>query len=444
MQEFIKDGYYYRIKSKYVTHKYNITPSDREYIDKKLSYQESFLKSNYVKISDDTKIALFDISMGANIRPDKYLAEISNRVDSFKKYCEESKFSLPIFLTMTPNTVFKPLKVVKTKKKGFYILDDNKKFTGDFDNYVKDCRDDIQKKFRKFLSDRIFKDIRSKYGHRAVHFSSYEPFLDGALHKHSLFFIPPEFQARFIKRFHFYFSDVKRDVKTVFDEDLGGVSAYILKYILKSFRHSETGALTDEGYWYAKHGLSRFSSSRVLLPLYIWRSIRSSDRSYLEMSKEYINGSLTIEIVAKHHSHGLKDFKRSNYNLSSVHHHIYEDNVYQGFETLYTRSRDNYDIVEDDVFDPFPKKINSFKVSSFHFPVVIDGRSFYYDGFNLHKSKIPIDKRSSYDLYQYFRDLDKNIDSVNPQHYHLVRNTLIDRGYIVGSKVSLNDAIIRF
>lgn len=445
MSDFTKDGNYYRIKSKYITHKYDVTPDDRIYIDKKLQYQTDFLKKNQIVISDDHRISLFDVSMSANVRPDKYLAEISNRVDAFKKYCQESAFTLPVFLTMTPDTRFKPCRVVKTKKEGYYILADNPNFTGGNKHFVIECREDIQRKFRKFLQDQLFKDIKKKYGERAPHFSSYEPFVDGALHKHTLFFIPPEFLTRFTARFHHYFNDVQRDVKTVFDEEVGGVSAYILKYILKSFRHAETGELSDEGYWYAKHGLSRFSSARVLMPLYIWRSVRSPDRSYFDLSKEYKNGNLQISIVCKHHSHALKDFKRSNYNLAQVDYHHYDnDNVYLGYETLYSRSVQNFDVISTDVsYDSLPDSIKHENVCSFYpMTVFVDGQSFSFDGFNLRSSPIPIPHRKSTDLYKYFQQLDPEI--CNLQHYHFVKNNLIERGLLSGDRVGLNDAIIKF
>lgn len=467
MTDFTKDGDYYRIKSKFITHKYDITPEDRIFIDKKIKYQIDFLKNNQIIINEDKKISLFDISMSANVRPDKYLAEISNRVDAFKKYCENSAFTLPVFLTMTPDTRFKPCKVVKTKKEGYYILADNKNFTGGHKHYVKECRDDIQKKFTRFLNDQIFKDIKKKYKQRPPHFSSYEPHLDGSLHEHALFFIPPEYEERFKKRFLFYFSFTYKDeeiyneslgcfeivktktplicdIKTVFDEGIGGVSAYILKYILKSFRNSQTGELSDEGYWYAKHGLSRFSSSRVLLPLYIWRSIRSPDRSYLDLTKEYRDGNLKISISIKHHSNHLKDFKRSNYNLAQIDHHLYDDdNIYLGYETLYTRSSDNFTIESNCHYSPAPKKIAQVKICKiFPFDVFINNQSFTFDGFNLKASKIPVPYRTSLDLYSYYQSLD--IETVNLQHYDYVENELKRRGLLEGNLVSLNDSILRF
>jgi hypothetical protein len=461
MNSFVKDGNLYRIKSKHITHKYNISPMDKAYIDEKLSYQNQFLKNHHILINDNNFISLFDMSMGANIRPDKYLAELSNRVASFKKFADENRFFAPVFLTMTPESHFKPCRTIKVPKhEKMYIIDDNKKFTGDYDNYVKDCRDNIQQKFRKFLNDQIFKDIKKKYGHRAPYFSSYEPSLDGALHKHSLFFLPPEFVERFVKRFRHYFGfaiektevfnsetnayDVVEkkiplihDVKTVFDDDAGGVAAYIMKYVLKSFRNAETHELTDEGYWYAKHGLMRFTSARVLLPLYIWRSIRSPELSYLEMSKKYHDNTLQITIVAKHHKYHLEDFKRSNYNLAQVDYHQYdENNVYIGFDTLYTRSRDRYDFYSTDVrYSPAPKAVHHENVCSlFPMSYFMDGQSFVFDGFNSHALKSSVSSRSSMDLYKYFQSL--NPDTCNLHHYHYVRNELIKRRVIDGIPVA--------
>ena len=439
MNEFKKDGNFYRVKSKHITHKYNITPLDKKSIDQKLKNQKDFLKNNHIVVSENSFFSLFDISMGANIHPNRYLGEVSNRVDSIKKFSENKGFTSPVFLTMTPNTHFKPCRVVKTKKEGFYILDDNKHFTGDYDNYVKDCRDNIQDKFRRFLRDRIFSDIKKKYNSRVPYFSSYEPSLDGALHKHSLFFVPPEFVERFTKRFHFYFGDVQRDIKTTFDHDVGGVSAYIMKYILKSFKNAETGEMSDEGYWYAKHGLMRFTSSRTMLPLYVWRSIRSPELSYLKMTQEYHDNFLHLSVIPKHDKVCFEEYKRSNYKLAQVDYHQYDDNNdYIGYDILYQRSKDNYDIYTTNIrYGAPPEEVERSKKSIYPVPVVVDGKFYEFDGENLKSPTLPVPFRRSTDLFQYWQSLD--VEQVNLHHYHYVRNELIKRGLILGNIESFED-----
>jgi hypothetical protein len=435
----------YIVKSKYITHKYNITPKDKKLIDEKLDRQKQFLESHHIVIKEGGSVSLFDISMSANIRPDKYLAEVSARVDAFRRFAIENDY-VPVFLTMTPESHFKPCRVIKTKKKGIYVLDDNRNFSGDFDNYVKDCRDNIQEKFRRFLRDGFFTFVKKHYRRRLPYFSSYEPSLDGALHKHSLFFVPRDLVDRFKSRFHHYFGDVQRDIKTEFDDDAGGVAAYILKYVLKSFRHSETGDLSDEGYWYAKHGLMRFTSARVLLPIYIWRSVRSPDRSYFEMSKSYANNDLTLTFEAKHPKHTFDPFKFKNYKLDRVDlHHYDSDDYYIGYEGIYQRSSLDYEIIDiSQNIEPAPDRINRFKKSVFPIPVEINGISFNYDGSALLPSTIPVPYRRSMDLYQHFQKLD--VETCNLQHYHYCKNELIKRGILSGDPVSLNDAsqVIKF
>ncbi len=50
-----------------------------------------------------------------------------------------------------------------------------------------------------------------------------------------------------------------------------------MKYILKSFQNSKDNTLDDVGYWYAKNKILRFTTSRSLLPLKIYRLIKGKE-----------------------------------------------------------------------------------------------------------------------------------------------------------------------
>ena len=216
---------------------YGINEEIRKTVDESLKNQESYLKKHFVSIQDKSFVSFFDMSMSANIKPNKYYGEMFNKVDALKKYAKHIGFSSPVFMTITAPTYLKPLKQINIGKNRIKLVD-NPNFTGETD-YVDKARFYLSEKWRIFLRQRLFRDIKKKYNDRVIYMRTYEPMIDGTPHLHLVIFLPPEFKDRFVKLAKHYFRQTRTDIKTIFDEEIGGVVAYILKYILKSFSNSK-------------------------------------------------------------------------------------------------------------------------------------------------------------------------------------------------------------
>lgn len=293
-----KDGKTYIFSSKFeiFNYAYSISPKDKKIVKNNLDDSIEYLKKSYIEINDD-KISLYEISPLANIQPKKYRAELWNRVNTIKDIAKDKGFDTPVFITLTPPSYLKPLKQIRLGKTNSYKLVDNPKFSGSLD-FVKESRDFITTVWRKFLTQQIFKDIRKEFNSSMMYLRVNEPFIDGSCHSHIVAFIPAKYKDRFVKLVKGYFK-TKTDIKTEFNGDIGGVVAYLLKYALKSFRNGISGELADTTYWYIFYNIRRFSTSRTLLPMYIFRKINSFDefRDLKKMTHLYKNGMIEFEVI---------------------------------------------------------------------------------------------------------------------------------------------------
>lgn len=317
-----KDGkiYIYASKVEKFNRPYSISPQDKAEIDEKLEKNMRYLNDTWILTNSRSNnklrhqkdesaaqqgvqiqeyMTMYDVSMGANITPKKYHAELYNRILTLKEYAKDQRFDMPVFITITPPSHLKPLKQIKITST-LYKLIDNPKFNGDPDYAIKG-REYIGNIWRKFTNHQIFKDIKRQFGTKLIFLKVYEPFLDGAPHSHIICFIPSSFKERFIRAFNSCIGKTKTDVKTEFNGDIGGVIAYIFKYILKSFIHKDKKCFIDDvAYWYIKFNMRRFSTSRTLIPLTYYRRIKSDKRfrNMLEMTKVYKNDMLEITCIA--------------------------------------------------------------------------------------------------------------------------------------------------
>lgn len=440
---FKKDNKTYFFNSKYekLNHLYQITKEDKKIVDEKIKNQEDYLKSHVISFHDnDLTRSLHDLSYGANIKPEIYFSEMNNRVNTLLKYSKEIKFSQPIFITLTAKSEHKPLKSISIGKNRFKMID-NPRFNGS-PEHVTEAREYLSESWTLFTCKRVFKDIKEKYGERYVYMKTYEPTLDGVPHLHALLFVPPEFKDRVIKAISASFKTSRHDIKTDFDDDVGGVVAYIMKYILKSFKNAKENKLDDVGYWYAKNRILRFTTSRSLLPLSIYRLIKGKEiaRNYLEMSKKYKNGFLNYSYVQKDFYNFDSNLKRKDYHITDIY-LIDDDYLTYEHKLLYSRN-DSYEI--DFFVRSTHHKIKYVPFKSVSVPIFnSDNEKIgYFDGVRsvlFSTTKTP-EYLNNVQLYKYYYSLD--VETVNLQHYGHVKNVMIDRGLLNEKKQFLNDYLV--
>lgn len=422
---------------------YGITPRMRKDVAEKLEKQKDYLKNTFLSIDGEaTKISLFDLSSSANVQPARYHGEIWNRVTALQKYAQKIGFTVPVFMTITPRTFNKPTKQIQLKK-DVYKLIDNKNFSGFVDgtvDYVQQSIKYISGVWSAFGRQRVCEDIKKKYGERVIFMRTYEPMIDGTPHAHLVAFIPPEFKERFVNLAKGYFSDSRFDIKTEFDNDRGGVVAYILKYILKSFENAKDGKLDTVACWYAYHKIRRFTSSRTLIPLSIFRKVQKIEalRDIYKTTLDYKKGC--FEVALAYHPfvpvyRDLSELSNQDYKIATIS-VIVDNGETTSFQVIYEKS---FNI---DFFVPDNKHQGKLKAIVHHNPAIPvhikgDMRQFFLKDGKLIEAVRSINNYSRYELLQYYHSL--NPELCNLQHFGLVQNECIRRGLIEGKIQSLND-----
>lgn len=431
---------------------YGVKPSDKKKIDAKIEFQKEYLKNAFVNINDESYISLLDCNFSANLKPEQYHGEMFNRVKTIQDYAKELGYDTPVFITLTPPSYLKPLRTVEIKKDKLYKVVDNPKFIG-FENYVDCTREYNSFYWTKFLRQRMFTELKAKFGERLIYMRTCEPQIDGSLHTHIMAFVPKEYKDRFINLVKGYFKTIT-DVKTDFDEDIGGVIAYILKYILKSFTNGKDGSLDDVGYWYAKHQIRRFTTSRTLVPMSIYRKLRHKEeyRDLMEMTKYYKIGRIQIEVTYDKWKLYCKDINKitsKDYHIASIA-VISGDGIEIEFDLVYEKNENvslyfieynakNTKPLKVPINKPKPKQKDNLV------PVYVDGvHRFVNVGNELRPLIIVPAFMRDFQLLRYYYSLNPENENVSLVHYGITQNECIKRGLIDGKIQSLNDFNLDF
>lgn len=421
---------------------YGVTPRMEKDVAEKLEKQKDYLKNTFLQIDGEaTNICLFDLSSSANVQPARYHGEIWNRVTALQKYALQIGFTVPVFMTITPRTENKPTKRIQLKEH-VYKLVDNKNFSGFIDgsvDYVKQSVEYISDIWSSFTRQRVFRDIKKKYGENVIFMRTYEPMIDGTPHVHLVAYIPPEFKERFVELAQGYFTDSLFHIKTEFDNDRGGVVAYILKYILKSFENAKDGKLDTVACWYAYYRIRRFTSSRTLIPLSIFRRVQKIEalQDIYKTTLDYKKGN--FEISLSYHPYApmyfdLNDLSNQDYKIATIS-VLVDDGETTSFQVIYEKSFNIDFFVPDKKFEGKVKAIiHHSKAIPVH--IVDDLRQFFLKDGKLIETVRSINNYSKYELLQYYYSL--NPLECNYQHYGLVQNECIRRDLIKGEILSLN------
>ena len=440
---FKKDGVKYIFASKKfqsLNSIFGVTEEIKKEVNQNREKQTKYLKNHFVDIKQEKYISFFDMSRSANIKPSQYFGEMFNKVSTLQKYAKEIGFNTPVFMTITAPSHFKPLKQIKLKKNVVKMVD-NPNFWG-VPDYVNLAREYQSEKWRKFLTQKIFKVMKKKYGERMIYMRTYEPMIDGTPHLHIVAFIPAEYKERFVKLAKKYFMDTRFDIKTKFDDDIGGVVAYILKYILKSFSNSKTGELDDVGYWYAYNKIRRFTTSRTLIPMKYYRLIGRLDefKDLLHTTKLYKKDYFHFEVTINPNkvlNVGFDNLTFSDYQVCEIS-LLIEDIDGVGFKVLYEKS-ENISVYEvDDRIVPKPPKFKKLDPKK-PIPVIFGHQYYIFKDDRLIRINPMPSRMKSYALYDYYRKLDPNDESIDLKHFALVQNECIKRGLIQGNIQSLNN-----
>jgi len=370
---------------------YGFDQHKRKIAKDKIRNMKFFLDNNFIKFGD-TEVPYSNFFKNAFINPNRYIAEIQNRVWSIFNYATSHNL-VNVFCTLTLPSEFHRLKTLKSGKivrnKNFIAL-----------NTPKVSSKFLSKMVKKILDSNFYKDIPKEY---RCYFRITEPHKDGTPHLHISFFIPEDKVDGFVKLFTRHFPEPLGKIETKVDNPV----SYLMKYVLKTLddlRYGEDN-ISDLTLWYVYWGICRIYTSRTLISLDVYRVLggRYSINELSVMYKEkclsvYVNPD-TNKVIQIFDEFGRIWVKKMPFGLDFA--------------------------MRKDAKPCLKKHIKPIKI-----------QIFSKDGRLINPVQKPIAHRKNYDLMQYYNSL--NPDLCNLQHFNLVRNECIKRGLIEGEILPIN------
>ncbi len=396
---------------------YGIEEIDKNYIDEMISKQIYFLRSNDLNV------------VSATVTPKKYLAELYNRINAMTELSKEDNL-VPVFITITAPSRY--------HNSG---LNYNNSTPGNTAFY-------LSLVWAKFLRSNVFKRIK-KDKLKYHYFRTYEPHKSGVPHLHSMLYVPLKYvidikkalvfqmQNEQIKQYKYLFQFKNKQYKS----NYAGSAAYIIKYINKSLFNTKDGSLNDIAYWYAKHGIRRFLTSRSLVPLFIYRKL-----NYLDNFKDM----KTVTIHLRNNRIVLSERRTEiNYYYFDKDELVYTDRMLWSKPLKNPNSDDQIKLKLKEK-EKVKKDIPIFDDTDLILGFYKNNKYVTIEDHILDKSyPLSFDCYSDTKLFRYVKELEKRIDNfedVNIKRYAIFRNEAIRRDLIDDDIISpdLYDVFFEF
>ena len=254
----------------------------------KLRKQKAFLNTNYLHDRiNGTNIPLADLVISAYHSPERYYAEIQNRVNTLERIAKQRDLK-PLFMTLTLPSEYHQYKTTKNNK-----LIKNKKYNGTTPNNAVKI---LTKMFSRLRQDRSLKELSKE---NRIYFRVNEPHQDGTPHTHILMFVPGDRIQRVKKAYERLYDNRANDIQIITD-DINNSVAYVMKYINKVLPLSKKKELSEKelylNAWYSKNRIIRFNSSKTLAPLSLYRLLHKQ-YSMFALTKLVNEKSLTVYVT---------------------------------------------------------------------------------------------------------------------------------------------------
>jgi hypothetical protein len=417
---------------------YGLTTYQRKYALDKLHRNIEYMNDNGITM-DGRFVPYAEFVQNSYNNSDRYIAEIQHRAWNMFDYARENDLENLMF-TLTLPTEWHPLKRKYPKSKTDKTMIFNQKFGGrkyitkingykimncivtqnipfidpilDYSPMDKfsprNASKQLSKMLKRFFDDRAYKSIDKDL---RCYFRVTEPHKDGTPHIHMSLFIPKDKKVRIVKALTRLYPAPLGEIEINIKKPVH----YLMKYVLKTFDDlRKEKEITNLTLWYLYHGISRFYTSRTFINLNIYRKLHGL-YELKELSEKYRNEEVRVY------------FYKDTNNLCLI------ENEYG---TLYVpkpinlEDKEDYTYLEAE-FEPIYKEKEEKPI-----PIDFDGEEcFYFKGEVFTPVKKPY-QMNDMELYTYYQNID--IETVEYKHYLYTRNLLIERGYDVGEKVSLD------
>lgn len=434
---------------------FGLTKNDLKTVQNKVDSQSSYLDNNYFTTSSGQVKTLKDVSYSAN-HSVRYYAQLNNKIDTMTKFAISQGLH-SCFLTMTLDGYFRDLLYGDYTR--FDKLSDKEKFIalqsvpsnekhGEVrqkiearkELTIKDLYNILNHQTSRFQQSYSFKKLK-KQNENYMYIRTVEPHKDGVPHFHVMLYIPfehikqfkkdfiksyPAPQNRRIKDSKKYVVDYNIDDVDLesFQTDIKDTTAYVMKYILKSFMDVKNQKKIDYiQAWYIKHRIMRCVTSRSLVPQWVYQlayafesdwfhltDLMKDKNNHVEWSKEdnyfyFIDNHTGRELIYQYGKYQVVYEDRIIKEIGSVREKNINVKVYDKTPTKWTKKESPIPTYQDDNLIAYFVKDNGFK--------------------SINKKPYQM---KNYQLRQYFESID--INTVNPAHYAVTHNLLIDRGLI--------------
>lgn len=387
---------------------YGLDPLDYEAIDKKLDFQKSFIENKFFDFDFAENKSALEFTYSANLNPNKYFAEMNNRINSIFQYSKKLDL-MPVFCTITA-----PSKYHQTDKNRKLIYSPNETAKA------------LTQIFNKFTNLQVFQRMKKETNHGLIYFRVYEPHKSGVPHCHIMLFLPKNYILEVKNKFFEYFTNAEKwgnnkkslDFRYTF-YNVNGAIAYIMKYVTKTFKN-ENDTTNKAWYWYIKNRVRRFLTSRTLAPLEIYRKVRyffkNIPNDYLYVTKLIKNNQI-IKLFEK------TTFNYMRFNIETG--DVEDVTLWQKSAELILNSR----IKTNQTFTlKYTPKLHKKALNVFVSEFVKYSFSDKLNKFVI----VPVIPAmlKDYQLNKYYDLLIKDLDNIDLVHFGVVKNEMIKRGFL--------------
>lgn len=435
---------------------YGLNNFDLINVKNKIKSQKEYLLNNRFTTSSGQVKSFFDVSFSANIS-ERYYSQLSNKINTMQSLATTLSL-VPVFLTVTLDGYFrdfikgdftrfdkfsssdrkKHLKHVPNNDVYGYLrykIDNHEQFT------VKDCYNVLAFQWYKFCSASSFKYLK-RDGLKFSYLKSVEPHKDGVPHLHVLLWIPNSHIELFKKDFVRYFPaprnhkplpNTKNDTYG-FQTNIINAVGYVMKYVTKSFINIKSNDdLTYLQAWYVKNKIRRLTTSHFTLPQWIYQKCYSIESDWFHLTDLTNREPELCEWNRKENYFILieRDGRTIEYNkgLLTL---KYIDSKF----ILKQTGAIKQSLSTNQVIDKVPTFWQNKPIFKKPIECFIDDKKYLYKDGQLTKPTIYPKLLSNFELYEYFHE-GIDYETVNPHHYALVFNTMIDRGLLKSEHIPL-------